>query len=301
MIDYKKLLTGLLSTAYKMDSEKITELLDGEDDAVATAALLDADKDRVSTLTTKPGQTFQDGFKAAKKEVLSSFEKEVKAKYGVDTDVTGVELIEAVVKAKAGTPGGKGLTDDDVKKHPVYQSLESKLTTSLNDKEKEWETKFNAREQELTKAQTLAKAKAKVLEELEAMKPVLSSNATIAQNLKDTFANQFAEYDFEFQGDRIVVMKDGKVFEDAHGNSAKLSDLVKAKAPLYFEFQKSNGGANAGNSNDGGQGGNTDPAAYPAGINKPANLEDLQKIVYDEKIPLEDRNKVMAAWESENP
>lgn len=297
-MDFKKVLMGLLSTAYKMDSETIEALFGGQDEAALIQTLLEKDKDRVTSLTNKPGQTFQDGYAKAKKEVLTAFENELRSEFGVQADVTGLDLVREVIKIKAPAGGGT-LTDDEVKRHPVYQSLESRLTTQLNEKEAEWRTKYDTREVELTKAERLTKAKTLILETLDSMKPVLSTNPVVAQTHRQNFANEFNGYDFDFQENgRLVITKNGTVLEDAHGNTMKLEDLVKQKAPSYFEFQKNKGAGNAGNDNNDNQPGNGD---YPANVTKPTNFTELSKILNDTSIPAKDRNIVLAVWEKENP
>ena len=306
-MDYKQIITGLLSKAYKLDDGKIAELLkDGEENITedtVIAALLSADSDRVATIkktSTDTAGKFQEGYAKAKKEERANFEKEIREKYGVESDNVGIELIDEVLTTKLGEVKGKKgeVTEDDVKKHPVYQSLETRYKTDLKAKDSEWEAKLNEIETKHKTESTFKSVEERALATLNGLMPVLPGNPEIAANQKRWFVSSLKDYEFDIQeGDRIVVMKDGKVQEDGHGNSLDFSDLVKRKASQFFEFQKNNGGSNAGNSNEGQEQGGGE--GYPAGITKPKTLEELTAIANDRSIPLADRQKVMETYEKE--
>jgi len=295
----EKILRALLSKAYKLDAGQIDEILKDENEA--EKLILEADATRVATLTKpKEGQTFADGHKKGTKEALEKLEKSVKEKFGVEADVTGLELIEKVIEEKTAGAGGakpKDLTDDDVRKHPAYINREKELNRALKDQETDYKTQLSQKDTEFTRKETIGKAQAKAMEVLEGLKPVYSKNPTIAQNIKNTFLQSLTGYDFDITDSGITIMKDGKVVTDSHGNNLSFDELVKTNAGSYFEFQNNNGGANGGNdNNDHQQGGGAD---YPAGISKPKNLDELGKILGDESIKLEDRLKVSEVWEKE--
>lgn len=305
-MDYLAALTGLLSKAFKLDEGKITELLtNGENKTTESllTSLLDLDATRVTALR-KANDTagkFQEGYAKAKKEVLSELEKSILEKFAVDTDKTGLELIEEIVTIKTAESGkGKSgtITDDDVRKHPVYQTLEVKAKKDLTDRE----TALTAQIEEIktthAREQVLNTIKTKALSTLDTLKPILPANADIANNIKGLFSEALKGYDYEIQGDHIVIMEEGKVKIDAHGNSVSFDDLVKGTASKFFEFQQNNGGGNAGNENKGNGGGGS--GAYPANITKPTNLEELTKIVDDANIPAADRDKVVEVFMQEN-
>lgn len=301
-MDLLKIITGLLSTAYKLDNGEITALLESGDDNTedkVLATLIAKDVQRVADIK-KSSDTegkFQEGYKKAKKEVLTELENSVKTKFGIQSEKTGLELIETIVAEKE-TLAGKGkaqMTEDDIKKHPVYQTLETKLTS----KDAEHSAALQAIKDEQKKAETFAVVKTKALSVLEGLKPIKSTNAEVATTIQNLFLNTLEGYEYDTTTpDRTIVLKDGKVVEDAHGHSLILEELVKTNAPKFFEFEKNNGGSNGGNNNGqapagGGTGG------YPAGITKPKTLEELSKIVNDDKIPSADRMIVVETYEKE--
>jgi hypothetical protein len=310
-MDYEKILRALLSKAFKLDQGQIDELLAKETDGtdgkkVAVTAdelenkILTADKTRIATITKpKDGQTFQDGYKKAKAEVLTDFEKSVREKYGLDTEVTGIELIDALVDEKSKGAAKKEITDDDVKKHPVYQNMEKQMKKSVADTKTEYEGKLTQKDNEFNRTKTLSQVQNLAWESVVKLNPILSKNAAVAQTAKNNFLKSLEGYDYEIQESGPVIMKDGKVVDDGHGNSLAFSDLVKSTAQNHFEFSNNNGGVNGGNDNNQHKGADN-IGAYPAGINKPGTMADYAKIVNDETIPLADRQTVAKVWDTEH-
>jgi hypothetical protein len=300
-MNYEKVLRSFLSKTLKMDAGQIDALLTADNEETLETNLLDADKTRVATLSTpKKGTTFQDGYAKAKGEVLTQVEKEIKEKFGVDADVTGVsELVDLVISEKVQAGGkAKDLTDDDVKKHPAYQQMEKGFKRTLAEKETEYNNNLTAKDREFNRTKTLSTINSKAQDILNALNPVLSKSPTVAQNIKNSFLSALAGYDYDLQDTGIVITKDGKVVDDGHGHSLTFDELVKTHAANFFEFSNNNGGANGGNDNNQQQGGDT--GKYPAGITPPKTYEDLEKILADEKFSPEDRYKAMDVWESEH-
>jgi hypothetical protein len=309
MVDFKKLLRAFLAKVLKKSDGDIDAILDasnGTEDSVL-AELLDLDKTRVSELTKpKDGQTFQDGYKKAKKEVLSTLEQELKDKYEIESDATGIELVDAIVTTKAKT-GKKELTEDDVKKHPVYQQAETAHKKALKEANTQWEAKLNEQTTQYKKGETFNVIKSKALEIRNAMQPVIPGNPKVASNVEAAFISSLNgfEYDLQDNGARIVIMKDGKVVDDGHGHSLDFEKHVKDSAAGYYEFKQNNGGGNAGNgeqgggSGAGGAGGTSGGVKYPDGITKPKTYEDLMKIVNNQEIKAQDRSTVLQVWEAE--
>lgn len=311
MADASKLLRALLGGAYKMPKTEIDKLLsDDITDEDGETTILEGDKTRIGKLTTPPkGSTFQDGYAKGKKEVLTQLETEIKDKFEIESDATGIELIETVVTEKAkGAGKPKELTEDDVKKHPVYQALEKGTKTALKAKDTEWETKFNEQQASFKKGETFNTVTGYALSKLAKMNPVLSANATIAANTQRAFVEglrQFDDYEVQDNGGRIVPLKGGKVVDDGHGNTLDFDKFLQDHAAGYYEFKANNGGSNGGNGKPaegaGGAGGNGGGApAYPAGIQKPKTWDEVMLIVNNTSIPAADRSTVMNVWEQES-
>lgn len=302
-MDFKTIITGLLSKAYKLDQGEIDALLQGDDNLTEEqiiTRLLDRDAKRVTSLKGDVTGKFQEGYAKAKKEERSAFERELKEKLEVDSDLTGIELVEYIVDTKA--PAGKKgtFTEDDVKKHPVYQGLETKYKRDLKAKDEELTTKLNELNTKYNKENVFNTVKSKALNLLDGLNPILPGTPKVASKQKEWFLTALKDMDYEIQGDRIVVMKDGKVVEDEHGNSVDFETFVKSNASEFFEFKKNNGGGNPGQQGQQQQGGQGGAGAYPANITKPKTWEDVMNIVNDPKVSPADRMIVMDTFESEN-
>lgn len=311
MANAEKLLRALLGKGYKMPKTEIDKLLSEETtDEDGETQVIEGDVTRIGKLTQpKKGETFQDGYKKAKAEVLTQLEDQVKEKFEIESDATGVELIEFIVTEKgkgAGKP--KDLTDDDVRKHPVYQTLEKGHKAALKAKDTEWQTKYDEREATFKKGETFSTVSSYALAKLAKMNPVIPGSPTIAQNLQKSFLEGLKQYDYEVQdnGNRIVMLtKDGKVADDGHGHSLEFDAFLQGHAAGYYEMKANNGGSNGGNGNPdkekGGAGGSGGGApAYPAGIVKPKTFDEVMAIVNNQDIPVADRQTVMNVWESES-
>lgn len=308
MADANKLLRALLGKGYKMPKTEIDKLLSDETtDEDGETQIIEGDVARIGKLTQpKKGETFQDGYKKAKAEERATLEKEIKEHFEIETDATGVDLIGEIVTVKAKTEGKpKELTDDDVKKHPVYQNAEKAHKAALKQTQTEWETKLNERETQYKKGETFNTVASKALAKLNGMNPVIPANAKVAANIQRSFLDGLKGFDYEVQGDRIVVMKDGKVVDDGHGHSLDFDKLIEDHAGGFYEFKANNGGGNGGNGNQEkdkggpGAGGGTGPV-YPANINKPKTWEEVNVIVNNTSIPANDRAIVLQVWEQES-
>ena len=282
-----------MSKAYKLDDGTIGEILNAEnaDEKSVISKILELDTQRVEKLKTSGGKdgTFQDGYTKAKKEVLSDFEKQLKETFETESEKTGLDLITEILTAKTSEAGKKGqLTDDDVKKHPVYQAAEKAFKKQLTDKETEYKTKLSEVESAAKKAQTFSIVKDNALAILEGLNPIYAKNPKVATTIKNQFLNELQGFDFEKQADGSwLVTKDGKVVEDGHGHSKSFEDIIKETSENYFEFQENNGGQNAGNENkDNGSGGNVT-------VPKFKNQAEADAYAANESIPLEQRIKAL--------
>jgi hypothetical protein len=99
--------------------------------------LLDEDAKRVEAIKksvdTKPA--FQDGFKKAQGEILTKFEKDLKEKFGLESDKMGLELVEELVSKKSEGGQGGDLTEDAIKRSKVFQDMESNLKKQIKQTE----------------------------------------------------------------------------------------------------------------------------------------------------------------------
>ena len=298
----KTIITGLLSKAYNYDNGKIAELFkDGETELSEQQQteilnkILEIDAQRVENIkkSVDKKDAFQDGFKKAKSEVLTDFEKGLKEKFGIESDKTGLELIEEVVSKKSEGGQGGDVTEDAIKRSKVFQDMESNLKKQVTTVKTEYETKINEIQDGYKAEQTFSNVSQKALQIFNGLNPILPQNKTVADNQVKFFVNTLKDFKFDVQDERIVVMdKDGKVIEDGHGNSRSFEDIVKETASGLFEFKANNGGSGSGN---GGQGQGGSGSSYAGNV--PKTFEELEKVMSDTSISIEDRSNIMAEYE----
>ena len=298
----KTIITGLLSKAYNFDNGKIAELFkDGETELSEDQQkeilqkLLDEDAKRVEAIKksvdTKPA--FQDGFKKAQGEILTKFEKDLKEKFGLESDKMGLELVEELVSKKSEGGQGGDVTEDAIKRSKVFQDMESNLKKQITTVKTDYETKINEIQDGYKAEQTFSNVSQKALQIFNGLNPILPQNKTVADNQVKFFVNTLKDFKFDVQDERIVVMdKDGKVLEDGHGNSRSFEDIVKETASGLFEFKANNGGSGSGN---GGQGQGGSGSSYAGNV--PKTFEELEKVMSDTSISIEDRSNIMAEYE----
>lgn len=298
----KTIITGLLSKAYNYDNGKIAELFkDGETELSEEQQteilnkILEIDAQRVENIkkSVDKKDAFQDGFKKAKSEVLTDFEKGLKEKFGIESDKTGLELVEEVVSKKSEGGQGGDVTEDAIKRSKVFQDMESNLKKQIKQTETDYQNKINEIQDGYKAEQTFSNVSQKALQIFNGLNPILPQNKTVADNQVKFFVNTLKDFKFDVQDERIVVMdKDGKVLEDGHGNSRSFEDIVKETASGLFEFKANNGGSGSGN---GGQGQGGSGSSYAGSV--PKTFEELEKVMSDTSISIEDRSNIMAEYE----
>ena len=298
-MEIQKILTGVLAKTLNLGDGEIAELIkDGEGvkESDIIQKILDLDVQRVEKIKTSVDgkEKFQEGYKKGKEESLSKLEKQIKEKYGIQSDKLGVELVEEIISEKS-----KPVETDEetVKRSKTYQDLETRLKQELKTQKEAYEQQIADINSQTQREKTLSVANKKALEIFAGLEPVLPTSKQVADNQIGWFLKSMEEYEFDVQDDRIVVMKDGKVVQDGHGNSRTFDDIVKDKAGKFFEFKKNNGSGNDG-------GGGTPPAGnpdgYPEGIQKPKNLEELTAILNDPAIDSKAKVVVAETFDKEN-
>lgn len=295
MENIKELLTGVLSETLNIDENGVASLFneDGTIKDTAKQTILDWDAIRVKELKSSEKKTaFDDGYKKANSEVLAKFENDFKTKTGFKSEKKGMDLILDYATQKQSTEGG--LTEDAVKKHPLYLSLQEEKESAVKEALTQGEEKLNQFQTELKKKDTFNAVAKKALEIFHSAKPILSSDPIKAKKQEELFIKELKAFDYEIQdGERIVILKDGKVLENKQGFAFKFDDLVKNTANEYFDFQAAGNKQNAGNG--GGQGGNK---AGTFNFEVPKNDEEYAKAVTDTSKTIEERQAIDAAYQA---
>ena len=275
----QKKLNGFLSKTLKMDDEELASLYNEAGELTSLTAAEQADTARVTKL--KEDQASQ--YKRGQKEVASKMEAQLKDKFGVDSDLTGVELVDFILTTELEKVKGKG--DEDITAHPEYLKLKSESDRMLKAKDKEWQKKIDDLELKHTRESMFSKVKERAFAELDNLRPILPEDAKKAQKWKEKYIEDFRAYDFTEQDGMIVVLKDGKPLQDSHGYNKSFADLVKETAAEFFDFQTAESRSSAANQQT------------QSNFAAPRNEDEFIQKMREAKTP-EEQAKVMESYQS---
>lgn len=239
----KEFIIGLLTKTLNKSDQEITDLIyqkDG-DELVLKDGILDEvlslDSVRVENIKKNAPvdkKRLENEFKRGQKETMEGLEKGLKEKYSFDSELQGIELIDEILikKSKASK-----LSDDEVKKHPLYLDLEkNRIAKEEHEKVvKEFADYKNG----IDKQTKFIDIKNKAANLLDEMKPIVSENPSVAKTRREDFLAKFEAYDYQIDGDNIVTLKgDGSRMEDGHGNPLPFNELVKTIAITNYDFPR---------------------------------------------------------------
>ncbi len=291
----KNTLAESLRTAYQLEEDDIAAILpDNEEEFKSDSfksRFLDLDKDRVQKINLNQKDKFDQFYNKSKKEVLSSFEKEVKAEFGInDEDLKGLDLVRSIVEQNSKAPKAdiSKLTEDEIKAHPSVIKILNEKDSIFKQREQEIKSEFDNQMNTFNKKERFNQVSKKALEILESMNPVLSTDPFRASNQKNILLEQLKNYDYQEDNGKFFPLKDGKRLENDHGHGIDFDNLIKNEASKYFDFKKAD---DRSNPNPSGEGGTTHSLS-------PKTEAEYVKTMSDQSIPREERQKVREAWQN---
>lgn len=280
---------GIASALHKMDVEALRTALELGADATEVD-----DKKFFEFLVDKQGKIVKEredrGYQRAQKTVLQNLEKDLRKTYGVeDADLQGTELVEHIVNAvkeDAAAKGGKSkLTDDDIKKHPLYLELEKTKKKETETLKAEYETKIKAEADAREYDRLLSSVDSEAEKIFTSIgDAILPEDASIAaKHKKRLLLDELKAFKFQKNGDEILVLKeDGTRYEDKAGNPVSFKDLVTTTAKQNFQFKAAQDRKSPG-------GDNNPPKDFDKGAKKytgaaPKDANDYVKLLTDNSL-----------------
>jgi len=267
---------AFLSKAFKLDTEAVAGLYNEAGELSDFTKLEEADAARVKKLTENAKNQHGRGLK----EGATKVEAELKEKYEIDSELTGVELFDHILSSKIEEV--KTGSTEDITKHPEYARIQIDFDKRLKAKDKEVEDRIKAKEAEAARIALQSKIRQKALEELEVLNPILPEDKTKAQRWKDKYVEEILKQDFNEQEDGIYPLKDGEPLKNEHGYHIGFSDFTKKVATDFFEFRKADDRSSSGNRTE-DKGGN---------FQAPKDRDDYLTRLKDAKTP-EERVKLL--------
>lgn len=242
-MDSTELLKAYLSKAHNLDSSGVDSLLFDESGNLVENALSNLENleaERVKKL--RESVNFSDAYKKAKGEVMKDWESKFKRITGLASDKQGDELIHEYldsVNQQLQTTGK--ITDDDVKKHPLYLRLQDEMNNKIQEVEKTWSEKLNQFDSNIKKEKTYERVQSLAWDLLNKKRPILSKDPEKAKRQLKLLYDDLRQYEYDIQSDngseRVVIMKDGKVLEDNLAHAIKFDKLVDSISNNYYDFE----------------------------------------------------------------
>ena len=241
-----KIAEGVASALHKLDAEALREALNitAEDKEVDDKKFFDFLQDKQGSLIKEREKK---GFDRAKSTVLSDLEKQIRKEFSVDdAELQGVDLVRHIAdttREAAEAKGGKSgkLTDDDVKKHPLFIDLEKAKKKEVDDLKKDFDAKIKAKDDERDYDRLLTDIDSEAEKVFTSIgEAVLPEDASIAaKHKKRLLMDELRAFKFQKSenGDIIVLNADGTRHEDKAGNAKGFKDLVSEIAKQNFQFK----------------------------------------------------------------
>lgn len=308
----KEILNAFLSKTLNMDETAVASLYN-EDDTLkpeSKDALLTLDTARIKRVKDQSQLTFDNGHKAGKAEALTDLETQFKDEFKFDSAKHGLELIRECFNKKVKS---KEVTEEDVKKHPLYLEVEKQVNTVKTEVESSWKKKLDEKDAEYKQKDQFNKIEGIALDTLSEMKPILSKDEKKASFQRKLFLTELKDCKFEESvqkdgtKDYLVLKEDGIRMEDGHGSPVFLSGFVKEVATKYYDFEEADPRSSGGDPNEKdknkGKGGAGDPPKHDFKVHKPADVTEYGNMLSEinglsieqsEKVKL--KTEVMNLW-----
>jgi hypothetical protein len=297
MSDLKTLITGFFGKTLNLTADEVATLLfenvdEGTIKADALDNLLNKDTSRIQKFKDERQVYHDNGYKKAQKEALTKLEEQIKEAFEISSESKGIDLIQEIVNTKVSST--EGLAEEKVKVHPTFTKTVNELNKKIKETESAWKDKYEAREKDLSKQNAFQGVKTKAKNILENLKPILPSDNTKAEKQLTWFFQELGQFEFDDQDGTILIMKDGKLLEDGHGNRINFDSFIKDKAASIWDFQQGTKKEGTGNGKDG--------KALPADkagsstIKAPKDKTEFARMIAEAKTP-EERVEISEVWE----
>lgn len=293
------------SSLHKIDAAGLRKALEISDDEkeIDSQKLIDF---LISEQSKKLKLRDDAGYQRAEKKILSGLEKDLRTEFNISDDETaelkGLDLIKHIVESVKAEPGkaGKGkLTDDEIKKHPLYLELEKSKSAEVKKIQTDYETKIK----EITDGQEYEKLLTDV--ERQALQiftemgdAILPEEKSIAEkHVNKLLIGELKSYKFQKNGDDILVLNpDGTRKEDKAGNAVTLKDLTQDVAKSNFQFKQSQKRDNTGNGgkDDKGQGGSGGTKKYTGAA--PKSGQEYVELLLNPELPADAKTEIRETY-----
>lgn len=220
----------------KTESEILSQVFkDGEIDP--EIVLTEITK-RIEKNKNEREKIFDDGYGKGKAESLKIFENLIKEKYGMQSDLKGLDLIDNIISEKINSP----IEEDEIKISKPYLALEDKIKTGyvLKTEYDNIKTEYDNYKINNKKNQIFDSIKNRIWDKLKEWNVAFPSDPIRAKTYEDAFLDDLKKFDYEIPegSTEPIIIKNGKRLEDALGNTTKFEEHIKNMASKWYEFNQ---------------------------------------------------------------
>lgn len=299
----EEVVKGFATAILGMDEQGVSALLEAEgsfkDDALEVLKATDAK--RIAKVKGDVDGMSRERYSLGKKEALTKLEQEVKDKFGIQSDKQGLELLEEAVEiARAKLPKGDTLKEEDIKKLPLYRTLEQQLQAQEQTFAQKLDAALKAKDAEHNRERVSNMVKAEAQDFLNTLDPILHDDPVKRATFQALYLDQVASLSYQVENDNgkasfLLLDKDGKRLEDQHGHPVKVNEKWKAIASSIYDFKVSEERHSApANGNAGGNG-----ASKTLVVKKPGSYAEWEEMmvqadgIKDAKVRAETQKKLL--------
>ena len=276
----KKLLNESLSKLYKIDPEKLDSLYNESGELTDFSTIFEADKERVKNFKSEKDDQFKRGIK----EGAGKIEKEVKEKYDVDSDLTGVDLINDVIVKQV----EEASNSESIKEHPEFLKARDEWERDQKKRDKEWQDRMKNLEGEFSKKELLNEIDSYGLSLLDKEKPILPESPDKQKKWLDVYRGEVRKGNYKKVDNKIIVLNDdGEALKNEHGYTVTLDEHIHGIMEQFFEFEKG-----TPRSGPGVKPGTGEPPDPELGFTPPKTEDERLQLLRDPEITPELRKKI---------
>lgn len=246
----KIFLIAFLKVTLGMEETEASKLFkdDGAPVDGALEILKAKDVERVKVLKDASTAAHDKGYSKAKGEVLAQLEADLKSKHSITSDKKGIDLVEEIIsivsQKNAGSPDP---TEDQIKRHPLYQQLKLESDAELKKVKKEMQDKIDEAENNSRKKAEFESIKSKALIELEEMGAIESDVPEVREYHRGNLIRELEKFEYDnAETDSPIIKKNGELHTDDHSRTISFKELVGGIAKKMYVFkaaeERSSGG-----------------------------------------------------------
>jgi hypothetical protein len=247
-----------------------------------STTLLQHDATRIGKVKTdSKTEGFNQGHQKGLSEGANKIEDLVKEKYGISSDKKGIDLVDEIITEKS-KPQKLELEEDKVKAHPAFIKMRDEYEKKIKETDTTWKKKYEDRDESIAKEQMFKSVLDKAKAQVTTLKPILPKDPAKAEKQMELLILELAKHEYKADADNkgLIILKEGKPLDDAHGNRIHFDQLVKNIATGIWDFEEGQQRSGAGNNNDG-----TGAGKKNLNVKVPKNDQEYMEAIANEKDP----------------